>query len=184
MIEGVTSEKTRIITQGNYYRVSELCNSDNVEILLAGLELSDNSETKRKALLSSANSSLLEIKEGRKKCPSTPISFIEVIKKLSNTADTEKRHLILLAQAPWNEEQLTDDVLKKLAAANKQLADKQKVKKIILFGVNPKSASKLSKSFEVFNLAEKEVFESAAIDEAQMNLKLEQIRSKILINSK
>jgi hypothetical protein len=107
MIEGTSSEKTRIITHDNYYRIAELCNSGNPLVLLPGVNLSTDSEDNRKALLSSEMSSLSEIRNGTKECPSTPTSLINIIQKLSAISSTvEKEGLVLLAQAPWKDSHL------------------------------------------------------------------------------
>jgi hypothetical protein len=190
MIEGNASEKTKIITHDNYYRIAELCNADTASILLPGVKLSEDSENNRRALLSSAVSSLSEIRGDEKikdnikrKCLSTPTSLIDVIKKVSAVSNTvEKEGLVLLAQAPWSEDQFTPKILAELTSANIELSGKRKVKKIVLFGVDPKSVGKISKTFEVFNLYGQTIFESAAVDRAQINLKLEHIRSKVLLS--
>lgn len=192
MIE--SPERTRVITQGNKYTIAELCRSDNPLMVLPGLEVSDSSEKQRAAVLSMAKSSLSRIREESepkkgesepKVCSSKPESLVNVITKLSDAATNEKNAgLILLAQAPWNQKELTPEVLSKLTSANAQLSSKKKLRKIILFGVNPDSASKISQTFKIFNMNGQQVFESVATDIQQIDLKLQQIRSEILVPSK
>jgi hypothetical protein len=185
-------ENTRVVTQGNKYTIAELCRSNNPYMVLPGLRVSDSSEKQRTAVLSMSKSSLSKIrgesepKKGEsepKVCSSKPESLVNVITKLSNATKEKDVNLILLAQAPWSQEELTPEVLTKLTNANAQLSSKQKLRKIILFGVNPDSASKISQTFEVFNNNGQKVFESVATDIPQMSLKLQQIRSEFLVKA-
>lgn len=183
MVEGENSEKTRIITSGNQYRVAELCNPEQVSLLVPGLKVLEDSEEQREAVLSSAKSSLVQVRENKKTCNSNPMVLIDLMTKLGQAMQNEE--LVVFVQAPWSQEKLSNEVLGKLTEATSKLALTKKIKKIALFGVDPQSASKLSKAFEAFNQSGQQIFDSpAGLDTAQMSLKLEAIRSDILMNPK
>ena len=183
MVKGGNSEKTRLITSENKYRVADLCSTSKASLLVPGLTILNDSEENRQTVVASAQMLTSKIKEKQASCDSTPQSLVDLITKISDAADKER--LIILIQAPWNEQSLNDEILRKIADANLHLSKKKSVDKILLFGVSPQSASKLSKSFEVFNLERKEVFDSpAGLDNSQLNSKIESIRLKLLLDNK
>ena len=107
---------------------------------------------------------------GKKTCTANALSLVEITKNLNQAASNpQNKKMIVFLQAPWSRPELTDNTLKELNTAIDRLAATGKVERLVLFGIHPDGADRLSKSFQ--GLKSKVVAANDGIDQVVVHLK-------------
>lgn len=169
-------DKTQIIFPGPNYTVAGLCEGDNPEIWSSMIAFSDGNGIG--SVTGGVEKSLGEVVSKNKKCTATSQSLVNLSKNLNDAASKpEKGELVVLIQVPWQREEISDDVWKKLQESMTKLAQNKNVKRVVLFGVSPNGSDRLGQAFQAFNKTEHK-FDSRTTGQIQEELKA--IRQDIL----
>lgn len=143
---GVNGE-TQIVTANNTYTVVELCKRDTPDFVTPGIEITN--ESSPDTVTKTSEKSVKEIIKGSKQCTATASSLVEVSKNINQAASQpSERKIIVFFQAPFSRDEISDNTLKQLTKEMENLAKSNRVEKIIIFGINPNGADRLSTAFQ------------------------------------
>jgi hypothetical protein len=147
--DGVNGE-TQVIQPTYSYTVIVLCERNTPDIVLPNTKPSDTNSLD--TVTKEAEKSLKLIKDGEQKCIAGPSSLVEISSNLNQAAsDKNNEKIIVFLQAPWSRDDVSATTLTTLKSAMDRLAQSGKVERLVLFGVHPNGADKLTQSFQGFN---------------------------------
>lgn len=179
--KGKGNKTAQIIVPGNRYTIAKFCEKDTPEFPTPGTELRDDKPLSIKAVTGEADKALTKIASGEITCKASAASLANLAPYLKDAASKYPEKIIVLIQAPWN---LADvnRAFPKIQAGMDQLAqsDKERVEKIILFGVNDDAANQVATAFQQFNKNGNRKVESPAISVPQTLSHLTTIHSDVL----
>jgi hypothetical protein len=167
-------EETQVIFPMHNYTVVEICDRNTPDFMTPNISVKDANNLS--SVTQKAEQSLQAIVAGRT-CTANAQSLVEITKNLNQAAlNPQTKKMVVFLQAPWSRSELTDNSLKELNAAIDRLAATGKVERLVLFGVHPDGADRLSKSFQ--GLKNKVVVANDSI--GQVVEKLKDVRTKYL----
>ncbi len=179
--KGKGNKKAQIIVPGNRYTIAKFCEKDTPEFPTPGTELRDDKPLSIQAVTGEADKALTRIASGEITCKASAVSLANLAPYLKDAASKYPEKIIVLIQAPWNLAEV-NRAFPKIQAGMDQLAqsDKEKVEKIILFGVDDGAANQVATAFQQFNKDGNRKVESPAISVPQTLSHLTTIHSDVL----
>jgi hypothetical protein len=142
-----TSGNTKIIKTPHIYTVTENCSNNTPDFLVPSLPLTEN--TRSETVTSEAEKSIAKIVKGEKRCSASSYSLLELPKNFGQA--TSSGELIIFWQIPWDRSEISDDIIRKFTMQMNGLAKTKKVKKLVLFGLNPQGSDRLLSCFKAFD---------------------------------
>lgn len=179
--KGKVDKKAQIIVPGNRYTIAKFCEKDTPEFPTPGTELPDEKPVSIQAVTGEADKALTRIATGQITCKASAESLANLAPYLKDAASKYPEKMIVLIQAPWNLAEV-NRAFPKIQAGMDQLAqsDKEKVEKIILFGVNDDAANQVATAFQKFNQNGNRKAESPATSVTQTLTHLKKIHTDVL----
>jgi hypothetical protein len=139
---------TQIIQPGNRHVLVEMCQHNTPDFITPQSTIGNLADAGK--VTQATLKSLKLVVENKKQCVAKPISLIEITKNLNKAASSGEK-LIVILQAPWARNEISNSTITELAKSIERLAATKKVARLVLIGVHPDGADRLTGAFESLN---------------------------------